>query len=82
MIEHNNGILLTPDRTSAPWWPVVSKPAECFMFLKEKVKFIRPDGSIGKQPGNGTTLFAYGLQAEEALLKAQKNGLGTVYKAF
>lgn len=75
---HGNGIALTPDRTSAPWWQAAAKRADAILFVDGKIRFERPDGSVGKQPGNGTTLFASGIQALDALRIAQRNGLGLV----
>lgn len=75
--DHGNGIALTPDRTSAPWFREAWTRADLVMFLP-KVKFERPDGSVGKQPGNGTALWAAGQQASLALLRAQERGLGIV----
>lgn len=76
MIDHGNGILLTPDRTQTDWYQKAVKKSDCFLLLSKKVKFIKSDGSIGKQPGNGTTLFAFGQNGISALIKAEKNGLG------
>lgn len=59
-IKHGNGIALMPDRTSAPWWQYFAKRSDAVLFVDGKIKFIRPDGSIGESPGNGTTLFAIG----------------------
>jgi hypothetical protein len=73
---HGNGIALTADRTSAPWWQDAVAGCSGVLFINGKVKFIRPDGSMGKSPSNGTTLIAYGTTANEALYKAQTNGLG------
>ena len=73
---HGNGIALTPDRTSAPWWQEANRRADATLFIAGKVKFIRPDGSEGKSPGTGTTLFAAGERAAQALVRAQKSGLG------
>lgn len=73
---HGNGIALTPDRTSAPWWQDAAKKADAVLFIAGKVKFERPDGSIGKSPSNGTTLFAIGQRGVEALENAQRNSLG------
>jgi len=67
---HGNGIALTPDRTSAPWWQAAAARANAILFVNGKVKFERPDGSIGKQPGNGTTLFAVGHRGVQALNRA------------
>lgn len=75
-IEHGNGIALTPDRTSAPWWQQMAKNADAVLFLDGKVRFIRPDGSEGKSPSNGTTLFALGDRGVSALARASRHGLG------
>lgn len=73
---HGNGIALTPDRTSAPWWQDAARRADMILFTAGKVKFERPDGSIGNAPGNGTTLFAVGREATVALSNAETRGLG------
>lgn len=75
---HGNGIALTPDRTSAPWWQNAAKQCDALLLIGGKVKFIRPDGSIGKSPGTGTTLFASGDRAAAALRRASAAGLGTL----
>lgn len=74
--SHGNGIGLSPDRTSAEWWQKAAYEADCVLFVAGKIKFIRPDGSLGKQPGTGTTLFGYGSYAIEAMQRAKHNGLG------
>lgn len=79
LYAHNFGIALTPDRTSAPWWQKAAKEADCVLFISPKIKFIRPDGSRGEQPGNGTSLLAYGIRATVALEYAQKNKLGILF---
>lgn len=73
---HGNGVALTPDRTSAPWWQASAKRADAVLFIDGKVKFERPDGSLGKQPGTGTTLFAAGEMGVRALVRAENAGLG------
>jgi len=75
--EHGNGIALTPDRTSAPWWQEAAGKCDAMMFVAGKIRFERPDGSVGKSPSNGTTLFASGWKACAALDAAQMAGLGT-----
>ncbi|MEX5600748.1 DNA N-6-adenine-methyltransferase [Pseudophaeobacter sp. C1-32P7] len=72
--DHGNGIALLPDRTSAPWWQEFAPLADAVLFVSPKVKFERPDGSIGEQPGTGTTLFAAGAQGAAALLRASSLG--------
>lgn len=75
IILHGNGIALTPDRTSAPWWQYTAGNASATLFINGKVKFIRPDGSRGKSPSTGTTLFAFGQAAAEILIAAKKLGI-------
>lgn len=65
--EHGNGIALTPDRTSAPWWQYAAIKANGVLFTAGKVKFIRPDGSLGRSPSVGTCLWAAGTRANRAL---------------
>ncbi|TIX28891.1 DNA N-6-adenine-methyltransferase [Mesorhizobium sp.] len=74
---HGNGIALTPDRTSCPWWQAANRQADAVLFIDKKVKFERPDGSLGKSPSNGTTLFAAGPRAVQALIAADNAGLGS-----
>ncbi|WP_112437334.1 DNA N-6-adenine-methyltransferase [Rhizobium sp.] len=73
--RHGNGIALTPDRTSAPWFRDAWKHAELVLFTP-KLRFIRPDGSEGKSPSNGTALWAVGAKAEDALRQAANRSLG------
>ena len=67
---HSHGIALTPDRTSATWWQDAARKADATLFIHGKVKFERPDGSVGKAPSNGTTLFAAGERGVAALRRA------------
>lgn len=76
---HGNGIALTPDRTSAPWWQAAANRADAVLFIAGKVKFERPDGSIGKSPSNGTTLMASGAAAVDALINATDADLGFIH---
>ena len=75
---HGNGIALVPDRTSAPWWQDAAQQADSVLFVAGKIKFERPDGSVGKQPGNGTCLMALGWKGRKALQNAERAGLGIV----
>lgn len=73
--DHGNGVALTPDRTSAPWFRTAWERADAVMFTP-KIRFLRPDGSEGKSPANGTALWASGPQGVRALSNAASNGLG------
>lgn len=77
-IAHGNGIALLPDRTSAPWWQWAAPQMDALLFVSPKIKFERPDGSIGEQPGSGTVLMARGEKAVLALHKAELAGLGII----
>lgn len=74
--EHGNGIALAPDRTSAPWWQRHALKADASLFVSPKIKFIGRDGNAGKSPAQGTTLFASGEPAVNALKRAAQRGLG------
>lgn len=73
---HGNGIALTPDRTSAPWWQQFARKADAILFTSGKIKFIGPDGRPGNSPADGTSLLASGPVAVEALRRAAAAGLG------
>lgn len=73
--DHGNGIALTPDRTSAPWFRKAWARADLVLFMP-KVRFLRPDGSEGKSPSTGTALWSAGRQGHEALVRAAQSGLG------
>lgn len=77
--DHGNGIALTPDRTSAPWFRNNWKRADLVMFTP-KMRFLRPDGTEGKSPSNGTSLWAIGDRAYVALVRAELAGLGILAK--
>ncbi len=73
--DHGNGIALVPDRTSAPWFQEYAPQADVICWVSPKIKFERPDGSVGGSPGTGTALLAVGLTASAAL---DQCGLGMI----
>ena len=79
---HQNGIALSPDRTSAPWYQYSLKKSDGILLIDGKVKFIDEYGNEGKSPSTGTTLWASGERAVKALINAQKNGLGRFYRSI
>ena len=48
LFQHGNGIALMPDRTSAPWYQEFAPLADAICYVSPKIKFERPDGSIGE----------------------------------
>lgn len=72
---HGNGIALTPDRTSAPWFWDAWAEADRVLFTR-KIRFLRPDGTEGVSPSNGTALWAAGDRGAAALDRAAAANLG------
>lgn len=79
-IEHRNGIALTPDRTSAPWWQECACQVEAILFVSPKIKFVGADGILGRSPAQGTSLMAIGEKGCEALQRAKYRGLGVTVR--
>jgi len=81
--EHKKGIALCPDRTSAPWFQKYASMADAIVFISPKVKFERPDGTLGKSPGTGTALLASGEQSRLILARGgRKLGMMVQNYAF
>lgn len=78
--EHSNGIALTPDRTSAPWWQQFAPRAELILFVSPKIKFIDASGKPGSSPAQGTSLMAIGPRGRENLHRAAANDLGILVR--
>jgi hypothetical protein len=76
--RHGNGIALTPDRTSAPWWQQYAAQAHKVLFIAPKLKFIGTDGKPGTSPAQGTSLMAVGSRGVASLHRAADNGLGVL----
>lgn len=72
--DHANGVALVPDRTSAPWFQHAAQRADLALFISPKVRFERPDGSLGKSPSTGTALFSIGAQGNAALRRGARLG--------
>lgn len=80
-MEHGDGVALTPDRTSAPWWQHFAPQACAILFISPKLKFLSPHGlEPAGSPAQGTTLMARGADATEALYRAERAGLGKVWR--
>lgn len=79
--EHGNGIALTPDRTSTPWWQWIARRAEAVLFVCPKLKFIGADGKPGRSPAQGTTLISIGERGCAALRRAAARDLGFLARA-
>lgn len=73
--DHGNGIALTPDRTSAPWFHKAWQRTDAVMFTR-KTRFLRRDGKPAGSPAFGTALWAIGDRGVAALKFAQSRGFG------
>lgn len=68
MAEHNNGIALVYNRCDSAWFQdYVLGVAHSILYLKKRIHFIKPDGTIGNRPGAGSVLIAYNHLNTEAL---------------
>lgn len=75
--DHGNGIALTPDRTSAPWFHDAWRRADAVLFCR-KTPFLLPNGRKAGSPAFGTTLWASGGRAVIALERAAENAFGLI----
>ena len=87
MLEHGDGIAFVFGRTDTQWFHQYCLPANAFLFIEGRVKFVRYDqvkayvsGEKVKNAGSGTgsMLVAYGDKCERALFRA--SNLGPVLK--
>jgi hypothetical protein len=68
--KHGNGIALVFSRTDTEWFHMIAAKADAIAFLIGRVKFMRYDGTVGKQPGCGSMLLAYGNECADILVNA------------
>jgi hypothetical protein len=64
LADHGSGIALVHARTETAWFQAIWRQADALMFLDERLKFCRPDGS--EQPANSgapPVLAAFGQGA-------------------
>lgn len=68
MIQHRNGILILPERGSAPWFGPLAEKASCYFVMGKKINF---EG--GSSSNNlGSILFPFG---EIAVQRIKESGL-------
>ena len=68
MVRHGDGILILPERGSAPWFGPLAQNAGCYFVMGKKINF---EG--GPSSNNmGSVLFPFG---EEAKKRIEKSGL-------
>lgn len=68
MIEHGNGILILPERGSAPWFGPLAESAGRYFVMGRKINFIGGPSSNNL----GSVLFPFG---REAVCRIKESGL-------
>jgi hypothetical protein len=77
-LGHDNGIALTPDRVSAPWFQEAWDRPDAILFTP-KTPFLLPDGSKAGNPAFGNALWGCGEEAVSALVRAEASGFGKLH---
>lgn len=70
---HGNGVMLVYARTGTNWFHQCAPKADLLCFVKGRIKFLRPDGSVGTDPGADSLLMAFG---DECVAAVRNSGLG------
>ena len=74
MAEHDNGIALLINRQdNVLWQEVIFPTAASMIFMRNRVYFIRPDGTTGK-PFFGSCLVAWGHECDRRLRQSGIEG--------
>lgn len=62
LVLHGDGMALVPARTEveAWFWPLIWEAADAVLFLRGRLYFHRPDGSLAGNAGHGSVIAAYG----------------------
>lgn len=75
LAEHGNGIALLFNRCDSKMFQdVIFKKATAMKFLRNRIRFFRPDGTRGDSPGCGSVLIAFGWENAEILRNCSLQG--------
>lgn len=74
LASHGNGIALVPNRTGCDWWQDFACRADGLLFIRGKIRFLRPDGSEGASPGYGNVLMAFGSDMAQCMNASNLKG--------
>lgn len=80
-IAHGNGLALTPDRVSAPWFQDLWPYATAVLFTP-KTSFLLPDGSKSGNPAFGNAIWACGPRAMQCVNHAADSGFGRLTRVI
>jgi len=70
MIEHGNGLMILPERGSAPWFGPLAESAGSYFVMGKKVNFIGGTSSNNL----GSILFPFGPDAVNRIEKSELSG--------
>lgn len=75
MAENNNGIALLYNRCNCKMFmDVIFPKASAMIFMRHRVKFLKPDGTQSKNTPSGSVLIAFGEKNAASLLEANIPG--------
>lgn len=75
MSDHGNGIALLYNRCdSRMFQDVIFKKATAMLFMRHRIRFYKPDGTIGGSPGCGSLLIAFGENNADILKNCDIDG--------
>lgn len=66
-LEHDNGIALVFARTDTAWFHDYVTKADCLVFTRGRINFLKPDGTKGNGPGAGSLFVGCGQKAINSL---------------
>lgn len=70
MIEHGNGLLILPERGSAPWFGPLAVTAGVYWVMGKKINFVG-----GPSRNNlGSVIFPFGEKALDRIMKSDLPG--------
>lgn len=68
LAEHGNGIALLFNRCDSKMFQdIIFEKATAMKFLRNRIRFFRPDGTRGDSPGCGSILIAFGKENAKVL---------------
>lgn len=70
MVEHGDGMLLVPARTETRWFQHAARRSNAICFLRERLHFVRPDGTSGRA-SFASVLLAFGPDCARSLWDAR-----------
>lgn len=73
LAEHGDGLALVFSRSDARWWQQTVPRATALCFVYRRLRFLRPDGTVGDNAPAPSLLLAFGLPCALALADS---GLG------